>query len=174
MTLDTTAGVTEPIFIKYTNTIDGTPVEKTYAINQTTFTNLVNDLVNKTIAKVDLSSSNNILQIIAERFAKGAANPTEITMAGVVSPSNITGGGSQTYFADTVRIDSNDPNLITTQNLAVTDYACAKIDFSGLGTSYQLADLIGLGFNSTLPDLFKPLQYSVYDARVDTTWSYSD
>lgn len=149
LTLDTTAGVTEPIFIKYTNTIDGTPVEKTYAINQTTFTNLVNDLVNKTIAKVDLSSSNNILQIIAERFAKGAANPTEITMAGVVSPSNITGGGSQTYFADTVRIDSNDPNLITTQNLAVTDYACAKIDFSGLGTSYQLADLIGLGFNST-------------------------
>lgn len=149
LTLDTTAGVTEPIFIKYTNTIDGTPVEKTYAINQTTFTNLVNDLVNKTIANVDLSSSNNILQIIAERFAKGAANPTEITMAGVVSPSNITGGGSQTYFADTVRIDSNDPNLITTQNLAVTDYACAKIDFSGLGTSYQLADLIGLGFNST-------------------------
>lgn len=149
LVLDTSVGATEPISIKYTNTIDGVPVEKTYAINQTTFTSLVNNLVNILKTNVDLSGSSNILQIIAERFAKGAANPTEITLAGVVSPSNITGGGSQTYFADTVRIDSSDPNLITTQNLAVTDYACAKIDFSGLGTTYQLADLIGLGFNST-------------------------
>ena len=28
-------------------------------------------------------------------------------------------------------------------------YAGAKIDFSGLGTAYQLADLVGMGFNST-------------------------
>ena len=59
---------------------------------------LVNNLVNILKTNVDLSGSSNILQIIAERFAKGAANPTEITLAGVVSPSNITGGGSQTYF----------------------------------------------------------------------------
>lgn len=149
LTLDTTVGATEPISIKYTNTIDGTTIDKIYAINQTTFTNLVDSLVNTLKTNVDLSGSSNILQIIAERFAKGATNPTEITLAGVISPSNITGGGSQTYFEDTVRIDSRDPNLITTQNLAVTDYACAKIDFSGLGTNYQLADLIGLGFNST-------------------------
>lgn len=149
LTIDTTAGATEPIFIKYTNTIDGIPVEKTYAINQATYTNLVNNLASAVQANVDSSSSNGILKIIAERFAKGATNPTEITLAGVISASNITGGGAQTYFADTVRIDSSDPDLITTQNLAVTDYACAKIDFSGLGTSYQLADLIGLGFNST-------------------------
>lgn len=149
LTLDTTAGATEPIFIKYMNTIDGIPVEKTYAINQTTYTNLVSNLASAAQANVDSSSSSDILKIIAERFAKGATNPTEITLAGVISASNITGGGAQTYFADTVRIDSSDPDLITTQNLAVTNYACAKIDFSGLGTSYQLADLIGLGFNST-------------------------
>ena len=98
LVLDTSVGATEPISIKYTNTIDGVPVEKTYAINQTTFTSLVNNLVNILKTNVDLSGSSNILQIIAERFAKGAANPTEITLAGVVSPSNITGGGFPDLF----------------------------------------------------------------------------
>lgn len=144
LTLDTT-GTTDPMFIKYT----GTTGDKTYAINQATFDNLVNNLANTLKNNVDSTSTNAIINIIAERFANGATNPTELTLAGVISPSNITGGGSQTYFENTVRIDSSDPNLITTQNLAVTDYACAKIDFSGLGTNYQLADLIGLGFNST-------------------------
>ena len=153
LTLDTSAGATEPIFIKYTNTIDGTTVDKIYAIDQTTYTSLVNSLVNTLKTNVDSTSTNDIIKIIAERFANGATNPTELTMAGVVSSSNITGGGSQTYLADTVQIDTRDPNLIYTtgQYLAPTptNYACAKIDFSGLGTSYQFADLIGLGFNST-------------------------
>lgn len=155
LTLDTTAGATEPISIKYTNTIDGTTVDKIYAINQTTFTSLVNSLVNTLKTNVDSTSTNDIIKIIAERFANGATNPTELTLAGVISSSNITGGGSQTYLADTVQLDTSDPNLIYTtgQHLASgpTEYACAKIDFSGLGASggYQLADLIGLGFNST-------------------------
>ncbi|MDE7274833.1 MAG: hypothetical protein K2N95_17620 [Lachnospiraceae bacterium] len=153
MVLDTDASATSPIAVKYTNTIDGQPVEKTYGMDQAAFNNLVDSLKNTIKANVDLSSNSGLLQIIAERYAKGAANPTEITLAGVLSSANITGGGAQSYLADTVRIDTSDPDLIYTKGQSLsstpTDYACAKIDFSGLGTSYQLADLIGLGFNST-------------------------
>lgn len=73
------------------------------------------------------------------------------SLTDLIGTSNITTSG---YFDDTITIDKANMKLSDGNNSFQPGkdgekYPAAHIDFSGLGTDYQLEDLIGMGFNST-------------------------
>lgn len=132
-------------YLGYTNTVNGVTIAKDYSNSKTQTDALVNAIKGK-ITK-DMAS---YLQVITARYVAGASKPNDINLSALLTPGNITGGGGTTYLEDVVTFNPADTNLKITQNITKeTSFSGAKIDFSGLGTSYQLADLIGMGFNST-------------------------
>lgn len=132
----------------YTNTLDGTTTTKTYNNTNVETSNIISTIKNQ--IKADM---HDYLEVIKARYIAGATSPTETNLATLLSPNNITGKGGTTYLEDTVKLDPADitaGKLNSTLNVyAPTTYAGASIDFSGLGTSFELVDLIGMGFNST-------------------------
>lgn len=136
---------TNCISATYRNTRDNIETVKTYT-NTHIGTGSIISQIKKQI-NTDVSS---YLAVIKARYLAGANNPHETNLADLVGPNSITGDGTSTYLKDVITIDPNNPNLNSTLNPSKeTSYAGANIDFSGLGTNYQLADLIGMGFNST-------------------------
>lgn len=90
------------------------------------------------------------MAVIKARYLAGAAEPEKIALSQIIGTDKITGNGRNTYLEDVFTLDSSDPDWKSTQVTAGSDnYACASIDFSGLGTSYELKDLIGTGFDAT-------------------------
>lgn len=87
-------------------------------------------------------------------LAGGDPQTSDLTtgsLTDLIGASNITTSG---YFDNTVTIDSANMSMTDGSGWAQPGsdgktYPTASIDFSGLGSSYQLDDLIGLGFNST-------------------------
>lgn len=131
------------INVTYSNIIDGTTTTKKYLNTETETDNLIGNIKNT------IKQSLTYLNIIKARYQAGVKDPTQLNLAQLVSAGNITGGGKDTYLEDAYRFNTASTKLITTLSGANDTYAGAKIDFSGLGTNYQLADLIGMGFNST-------------------------
>ncbi|MDK2808917.1 MAG: flagellin, partial [Clostridiales bacterium] len=66
------------------------------------------------------------------------------TLTDVIGSSNITTSG---YLSEVVTVDT--ATMKTSSNITNGTYPTAHIDFSQLGSSYQLYDLLGTGFNST-------------------------
>jgi flagellin-like hook-associated protein FlgL len=81
-----------------------------------------------------------------KKLLRGDADlATGDTLSTVIGASNVTQDG---YMSNTVTIDTS--QMRTTSNLGNNStYPAATIDFSGLGTQYELTDLLGTGFNST-------------------------
>lgn len=128
---------------------DGNVTEKVYS-NSAVETNVIVSKIKNQIK----NNLNNYLDVIEARYMAGASEPENINLTSLVTGSNITGQGSNTYLKETVTFDFTEPTLKATQNFTTAtftaaSFASASIDFSGLGSSYQLADLIGMGFNST-------------------------
>ena len=132
----------DQISTSYTNTIDGVTTTKNYSNTKSETDKIANDI--KNTIKDNLKD---YLKLFRARYLAGAADPSNINLAALISPGNITGGGSDTYLEDAYQFDFT--RLKTTLSNREQYYAGAKIDFSGLGTAYQLADLVGMGFNST-------------------------
>ncbi len=66
------------------------------------------------------------------------------TLTQILGAGKITDAG---YMDGTVTIDKGAMN--TTRDISNGTYPTARIDFSGLGSDYELYDLLGTGFNST-------------------------
>lgn len=128
--------------ITFSATIDGILTEKKYKTD-----NL--DTLTSVMANEIKSKMLTYYQTIYKRYVAGADNPETLNMAALIGNDKVTGGGNLTYLEDVLQIDSSDADMKTTQAMSGNaGYASAYIDFSGLGTSYQLGDLIGLGYNS--------------------------
>lgn len=132
----------------YSNTLDGTTTTKTYNNTSVETNTIISNIKNQ--IKTDM---NDYLDVIKARYIAGATSPTETNLAALLSPNNITGNGGTTYLEDIVTLDPADiasGKLNSTLHVSKpTSFAGASIDFSGLGTSFELVDLIGMGFNST-------------------------
>lgn len=117
--------------------------DKTYQTGNldTLTTNLANNMATK-IA--------NYYQTVYKRYQAGAEKPEVLNLATLIG-NQLTGAGTSSYLKDVVTIDPADTSMKITYPLtgSVSQYACAYIDFGGLGVDYNLYDLIGLGFNST-------------------------
>ena len=143
--------------------IDGNgTTEKKYVADATS---VLDDVKNQ--IQADLAAYQDI---ILERYQAGAKNPTDINLTSLIGTTSITGGGQDTYFEEVHSFNSSEYKN-TLGNTGTTEYASAKIDFSGLGTQYQLADLIGMGFNSTCQTCSNhySIQFVVPDNMPDTT-----
>lgn len=131
------------IGVTFSATVDGVLTEKKYKTD-----NL--DSLTDSIANAISSKMTTYYQTIYKRYKSGADKPEILDLATLIGNSNITGGGTTTYLEDVLQIDSSDANMKTTKTMPGNkQYACASIDFSGLGTNYELGDLIGMGYNST-------------------------
>lgn len=75
---------------------------------------------------------------------RGDSSLSTDTLTDVVGASNVTQDG---YLSGNITIDKS--QMKTTSTLKNTTYPAATIDFSGLGTAFNLKDLLGTGFNST-------------------------
>ena len=97
-----------------------------------------------------LKSTDGYMELILARYQAGASNPIDFNLASILGSDKITGNGTNTYLEDVVSLNAQDANLKCTENFTgIKEFAGASIDFSGLGTDYKLADLIGTGFDST-------------------------
>lgn len=108
--------------------------------------------VGDAIATKILNELPGYLKVYLERETSGASKPEDINLTSQLGAANITGGGDQTNFTGVVTIDPSSTTLKRTSNdtaHSTTKYAGISMDFSGLGSTYTLADLIGTGFNST-------------------------
>ena len=127
--------------------INGNQVDYVYKTDD--MSSAVDDLTRK----IYDTGIQNYLDLIRLRYLAGASNPTELNLASLIGGGQLTGAGSTTYLEETVTIDPNDTNIKMTTGrgtiITPTTFASAKLDFSGLGTTYNLNDLMGLGFNST-------------------------
>lgn len=131
--------------VSYTNTKDGTTVSEEFGNSSYATDALVNN-----IKKQIKDAYQEQITVVKARYLAGVANPQDISLSAVIGSSNITGNGSSTYLQDVVSLDSADSAWKSTQKTAGSqDFASASIDFSGLGTAYDLKDLIGTGFNAT-------------------------
>lgn len=85
---------------------------------------------------------NNLIARRVQQLLSGQSSPTYPTLEDVIGSANI---GKN----DLVTLGNSSLNI--TKNLAgkTGNYPAVKMDFSGLGTNYQLYDLLGTGFNST-------------------------
>jgi flagellin-like hook-associated protein FlgL len=161
---------TNDIFtVTHTDTVDNNTTAITYSNNaaqtQTIIDNIRNQIIN------DLNT-NSYLDIVASRYNAGATNPELLNLAELIN--GITGKGANTYLEDAIDFNANNTSTLkSTYNIDKTKkYAGASIDFSGLGTNYQLADLLGLGFNSTCETCNN--HYSIEftnDVLTNTTWN---
>ena len=131
--------------VSYTNTKDGTTVTDGFENSSYATDSVVNN-----IKRQIKDAYNEQIAVVKARYLAGVTNPQDISLSAVIGSSNITGNGSSTYLQDTFTMDSADPAWKSTQTTAGSqEFACASIDFSGLGTAYDLMDLIGTGFNAT-------------------------
>ena len=147
---------------------DGVITSKQYLNSAYQTDNIVQD-----VKKQIESSIDSYFRVITARYVAGAENPTDINLTSNLGASNITGGGNNTTLVDVFTFDSTDANLkITEEFTGEKSYAGVKMDFSGLGTDYELADLIGTGFNSTCETCTNhySVQFSV-PSCVDKDWS---
>lgn len=135
-------------------TVDGVETKKLYSNTAMETDAIITKIKNQ--IKTDMKD---YLDVIEARYIAGASDPTEVNLAALLAKAagtntgHITGDGGNTYLEDVVTFDPADiknGDLKSTLYMGgKTSYAGASIDFSGLGTAYQLADLIGMGFNST-------------------------
>lgn len=79
-----------------------------------------------------------------KRQLRGDSTVSTDTLTTVLGTSNVTQDG---YLANNVTIDKT--QMRTTTYLKNGIYPAATIDFTGLGTLYDLKELLGTGFNST-------------------------
>lgn len=134
--------VNNKIGVTFSKTVNGVSTQKIYSTE-----NL--DVLTDTIATAVGTKLERYYQGVFERYVSGAAKP-EILNLSTLLKNKVTGGGSLTYQKDVLTIDANDPNMKTTWAMTEKDdYASAYMDFAGLGTDYQLGDLVGLGYNSS-------------------------
>lgn len=142
---------------------DGNITQKKYSNTQAETNAIVNSI--KAQIKSDMGS---YLEVIKARYFAGASEPGNINLAALISGNNITGNGGNTYLEDAVTFDFTDASLNATQTFSnTTTFAGASIDFSGLGNTYELADLIGMGFNSTCQTCNN--HYSIQFTTLDVT-----
>lgn len=135
--------------VSYTNTVDGSTTDKNYSNTSQVTNNIVNNIKNQINAFIK-NYLDDYVELVTARTLGGASDANEIYLPSLIGTENITGGGASTYLKDVVTLDLSNPALKSTQAITkTTSFAGASIDFSGLGTDYQLADLIGMGFNST-------------------------
>ena len=87
---------------------------------------------------------NYLTALEVKKMLRGDSALSSDTLSDVLGTGNVTQAG---YLAETVNIDKS--QMRTTSELQNAIYPAAKIDFSGLGTQFQLRDLLGTGFNST-------------------------
>lgn len=140
---------------------DGNITTKTYENTQT-----ATDAALKSILNTIKANYTSYLDVIKARYEAGATDLTEVNLFKVAA---LTGNGAHTYLEDTITIGSD--HKVTGNLRNGSTYAAAQIDFSGLGTSYQLADLVGMGFDSTCQTCNN--HYSVQfatDDLVSTNW----
>lgn len=135
--------------VKYTGSEDakddGDITSKVYS-NTTTETDAIVSNIRQQITK----DVDGYLDLILARYQAGAKNPTDFNLTSILGTGKITGGGNSTYLEEVITLDATDTNLKTTWDFNGTEtFPGATIDFSGLGTEYELADLIGTGFDST-------------------------
>ena len=157
------------ISMSFSDTVDGITTQKNYSMTVTELNNLV-ESIKKTI-KNNVNSNISSLDIIKARYLAGAKDAMLTDLVTLISPDNITGGGGSTYLEDVYEFHVSDSNLKTTLQSANSSYAGAVIDFSGLGDSYDLVDLVGMGFNSTCQTCSNhySVQFMTSDT-VDTAW----
>lgn len=156
------------IGVTFSATVDGVLTEKKYQTD-----NL--DALTDSIANKISSKMSTYYQALYKRYASGADKPEILDLTTLIGSDKVTGGGAPTYLEDVLQIDASDPDLKTTQTMYGNDeYACASIDFSGLGVDYQLGDLIGMGYNSTCPTC--PRHYSLQfdSASQNTALAWND
>lgn len=157
--------------VGYTNTLDGNTTTKNYRYTEADTNQLVAG-----IQKKITDGMNDYLKVVAARYRAGAAKPNDTNLTSLISPGDITGGGGSTYFENVVTLDPSDPDLKSTLHMnRETAYAGASIDFGGLGTNFQLADLIGMGFDSTCQTCSN--HYSIQFVTreiIDPTWQETE
>lgn len=115
------------------------------------------DYIEKLAVKQALSGSTTLITNIGE----------------LVGAGNIT---SDRYFSDTVTITPGMTLSGGSSNEAAplvpgSTYPCAFIDFSGMGTAYQLEDLLDMGFNSTCKTCTAHYSISFVDGGTTQTTS---
>lgn len=138
--------------VEYSGTRDSVTTNKTYENTQAETNNIVKEITDSIKNNLD-----DYYKLFRARYKAGASDPTMVNLVSLISADKITGGGNDTYLENAYELKFSDSNwkttfgVWTTNGDVVTDgyYAGAEIDFSGLGTSYNLADLVGMGFNST-------------------------
>lgn len=160
---------TKTFSLSYPLSGSATPTSKDYVSTQKASNTPVK---NKIMANMD-----EYLKLIKMRHLAGASKPEILDLASLISGDKITGNGNSTYLKDVFVIDPKDPdfqNLKTTLSTPSnrTPYASASIDFSGLGTSYELFDLVGMGFNSTCQTCSNhySVQFTTPQATNNTSW----
>lgn len=93
------------------------------------------------------ANANEYIQYLTARRIQSLLSGDEFsekTLTDILGADKITTAG---YMDGTVTIDKGVMN--TTGDINNGTYPTAQIDFSGLGTAYQMYDLLGTGFNST-------------------------
>ena len=126
----------------------------TSKIRLSTQSAIIEDTQNKIVEDIKGLIDDSI-EMIAKRYMYGAKDPQNFDLVSNIGNDRITGGGADTYLSDVLSISDRN-EWVLTGNIpsngvsgSADKYAAAKIDFSGLGTDYSLADLIGTGLNST-------------------------
>lgn len=99
-----------------------------------------------TLDTIKTNASEYVNYLTARRIQALLSGDTysEPTLDDVIGKDKITTLG---YLSETVTIDTS--TMKTTGDIIDGTYPTAMIDFSGLGTDYDLYDLLGTGFNST-------------------------
>jgi len=156
--------------VTYSGTKDGVTINKIYANTQTETESIVKDI--KDSIKSNL---NDYFKLFQARYKAGASDPSMLNLVSLISSDKITGGGNDTYLENAYELIFSDPKWKTTFDGRNEDgyYAGAEIDFSGLGTNYKLADLVGMGFNSTCQTCNNhySVQFMTPDSVEGVSWS---
>lgn len=109
---------------------------------------------------------------VIQKILQGNTSISQKTLAEVVGSGNIT---NEPYMSQDIILDS--ANMSFTEMTDQSKHIGATIDFSGLGSSYNLVDLLGTGFNSTCQTCSNHYSISfVYggtDQKTTNDYSYS-
>lgn len=156
------------IGVTFSETVGGVTTEKKYKTD-----NL--DQLTDSIANEISNKMPTYYQAIYKRYVSGAGKPEILDLSTLIGNDKVTGGGASTYLEDVLQIDSSDTNMKTTQVMSGNEqYACASIDFSGLGTNYELGDLIGMGYNSTCQTCSEHYSLQFDSASQNTALAWQD
>ena len=158
--------------VSYSNTVDGNTTTKKFENTSTSTDTLIYGI------KQQMDRSYNaLMNMIKARYFAGATKYKAFSLTDVIGSGKITGGGGNSYLKETFTFDSADTvNWKSTQATSGSkEFACATIDFSELGTAYNLMDLIGTGFNATCAtcDNHYSVQF-VTDESVNSSVSWQD